>query len=51
MNYRLVYNTLGKKNQGNKKLKGSVCAAEVLHPNHIKNGCAESTYPFYLVMF
>lgn len=50
MDYRLAYNTLGK-TQGNKKLKGSVCAAEALHPNHIKNGCAESTYPFYLVTF
>lgn len=51
MDYRLVYNTLGKKTKETKKLKGSVCAAEAPHPHNIKHGCAESTYPFYLVTF
>lgn len=35
MNYRLVYNILGKENKETEK--GSVCAAETLNPNHIQN--------------
>lgn len=48
MNYRLVYNILGKENKETEK--NSVCAAETLNPNHIKNVYAELMYPFYLFL-